>query len=76
MGQDKLLMLLMGQNIFVSPAVSRSECPHCLKTILIMKTVYALSKLDIAFIIRINATLLTLSQLKSVPLRLNELKIS
>ena len=31
MGQDKLLMLIMSQNIFLSPAVSRSEFLLCLK---------------------------------------------
>ena len=33
MGQDKLVIFIMSQNIFLSPSVSRSEFHLCLKTI-------------------------------------------
>ena len=38
-GQDELLMMIMSQNIFLSPAVSWSEFLLCLKTVWTRKTV-------------------------------------
>ena len=49
MGQEKLLMLIMSQNIILSPAVSRSEFPLCLERFEQGRPFRLLSKLDILY---------------------------